>query len=965
MSLSFSMLAQAAQLCRGNMLAECEACLAQIKPARRGWEWHYLDGLHRSELHVLSHPWHAIVKGVAFSPDGKHVAGAGGNPYLGQTVPYPGSVTIWETDSGRMVRSLDGFRAMTGVVAYSPDGKYLAAGCRDGSIRVWYAGTGKVIRALTSAGMGILEYFAWSPDSVHIAGAGQQGGVVVWEVRTGKVLHQLHRGKGGASYVAWSGDGSCLACCGSRVELWEMPAARRVRRLDHGADALAMSPDGRILACALGPIVHLHAIADGRLLGTLGGHTGRVSDVSFSPDGLLLATGSADSTVRIWNVEDSQQLALWRGHRGRVECVAFHPSGHMVASGSGQPGDVRLWDLTRQQESTRVSGPAPGNWTDALAIVTAKAGPAGANRYDVIMQRRNGNVEVRDAFTRLLRSNRQFPIHNPWRTPGVLGAFSGDVRTLVAIDGCDDRLARSWTIETGKPLPGSYRHDLPVWHVCSSRDGRLAASAALGMRPNRFQSEHSVWEPATGKVCWHRKDRDVRILAMQISPDGHWLARSVLTGKTVPIERGREFRFTGSAVELWAVPGPGQPAPARPALTLQTGKVYVFGLAFRADGKVLAGAAHSQGAFLWDVPSGNLVHARPLAGPKGLEGLAFSPDGRLLAGVSRTTLVVWDAIEGQQVASLSGAPPRSGDAGFSPRVAWSPDGRLLAATNWDHSVSVWDGADQASPAIRDEMRREASERLPAWHLDNAELAWHKGRRAAAEHHLDAVRKREPLPPGWMLERGHMLARMGDWDRAATDYTQALAGDPAYASAIWREHALLQARAGNVAACRHVAEIMLERFGRDADPSSRIYGVLASAVLPGAVKEPNDLVRMVRTAVDCPRGWQHSGLPLHSLAMAYLRAGRDDDAIATARQALEKDPGWGRQHVLTWLSLALAYQHQGKKDQARPWWDRAKSWLAEEEKRLAEAKRPVPPYLAWHDWVWIRQLHAETARAMGE
>src|SRR5271165_6671497 len=107
---------------------------------------------------------------------------------------------------------------------------------------------------------------------------------------------------------------------------------------------------------------------------------------------------------------------------------------------------------------------------------------------------------------------------------------------------------------------------------------------------------------------------------MRMSPDGRWLVRSVITGRTLRIQGGAEFCPSGSAVEVWGIPGPGQTPPGGPALSLQTGKPDVYGLAFRSDGKVLAAASHSQGAFLWEIPTGKEVHARWLPGPQSLEG---------------------------------------------------------------------------------------------------------------------------------------------------------------------------------------------------------------------------------------------------------------------------------------------------------------------------------------------------------
>jgi serine/threonine protein kinase len=92
--------------------------------------------------------------------------------------------------------------------------------------------------------------------------------------------------------------------------------------------------------------------------------------------------------------------------------------------------------------------------------------------------------------------------------------------------------------------------------------------------------------------------------------------------------------------------------------------------------------------------------------------LAFSPDGRRLAAVSRVHVQLWDVITGQMVLVLRGAPPRPHDNGFNPCVAWSLDGRFLAASNWNRSVSVWDAAERQTPAAKQTLHQAAETREP-------------------------------------------------------------------------------------------------------------------------------------------------------------------------------------------------------------------------------------------------------------
>jgi WD40 repeat protein len=123
-------------------------------------------------------------------------------------------------------------------------------------------------------------------------------------------------------------------------------------------------------------------------------------------------------------------------------------------------------------------------------------------------------------------------------------------------------------------------------------------------------------------------------------------------------------------------------------------------LAFSTDGRLLASTGQDAVVTVWEAATGKPALPRRLTGAgKTLFDLAFSPDARLLAGVSREDVHVWELTTGQEVLVLRGAPPRSGDRAFNPRVCWSSDGKRLAAINHDHTISIWSGeADSAVPA---------------------------------------------------------------------------------------------------------------------------------------------------------------------------------------------------------------------------------------------------------------------------
>jgi WD40 repeat protein len=685
---------------------------------------------------------------------------------------------------------------------------------------------------------------AFAPNGKRLVTGSDDCRVIVWDTATGAHIASLAAHKQPLTSLAISRDGSLIATGGnneSNVNLWDADSGILLHSLDIGpAESLAFAPDNvRLAAAGFDGIVRVCQPDEHdswSIAYTIQAHAHLIRDITWSFDGMRLASASADGTVKLWDTHSWREVSAIASFKEQVHSISFSADGtRLVIAARYEP--LKICDLSEKQIVAQLFG-------HAALVTSVEYSPDG---WRLISASEDGTVRLWDGFQ---SSNNDLIEGHRGHVRAVAFSPVGD---MFASGGIDDALIILWNSATGKPIQLIRPTGISVTDLVFSPDGKhLASTHGWG----RVLGRLIVWDILANRATLELPLSPRDAVGVAWSPDGGKLAVEAADG-TILIFEVSSGRQLGSCFsedgtrggivfsndgKLLVSAGVGNSIRVWRSDTLTTIREFqghtarVVDIAFNPQGTMIASSSEDYTIRLWDAASGKLL--RTFSGHEGTPlALAFSTDGtRLASSCTDQTVKLWDVATGFELQTLDGHTNWVRD------IAFSTDGRYLVSAGYDGVLRIWHAptkfgslsAEREAAALVRHLATRYSAREALAVGIKADETINEAVRAAA---LDQA---EEFLFYWApMLAGHRAAEHGDWEAAVDAFQRVV--DLAPETAIHWYWLAMASLAGRQKETYQVAcDELLGRFGPDRSVDDLLFVLKAWLV---SSHDTNKLARL--------------------------------------------------------------------------------------------------------------------------
>lgn len=558
------------------------------------------------------------ITSIAFSPNGQLLVSTGRRF----------QAIVWDVQTGEMLNSLQGHgNAVVYDAVFSPDGMYLYTSGGDGELVQWDIASGAQINRFQGHQVAAVLSIDISPDGEQLLSGSRATELILWDTRTAAVLGRLAGHDSAVNDLKFSPDGTKAVSVdgGGEIILWDMLAINETISIDDTAVlsninssiaqpffnavdnifGVAFSPNGQhIYTASSGSTsaensVYIWNAETGQVITRLEGHDDGVLSIAVSGTGHLVASGSVDQTIRLWNVGQSGSEFHLDAHTSRVTNVFVQDDLLYTASADNS---LRVWDADTGREVSRIE-------VTGMSFVAADVSPNGER---ALLGSRNGvliEVEMETNVTLNELSTAEGGEHN--ETVEIV-TYLDDERALSA--GLDNKIIL-WDMIAGRSIRTYEGHTDGIYDLAVFPDGTQFASASI-------DGTVRIWNLATGETSTILTSNDVEpipLFSIDVNSDGSSIATGRRDGVVIlwDVATGAETsRFVGDTDTIWSV-------------------------AFHSDGNRLLSGSADGVLSIWDIAADGQRQRFELPST-GIFAATFTPDGQsAVTGHSNGQVYVW------------------------------------------------------------------------------------------------------------------------------------------------------------------------------------------------------------------------------------------------------------------------------------------------------------------------------------